>query len=95
MFVGGDSKTLMFVQISPSDQDLSETLSSLNFATRVRRVELGPVRKQFDTTELLKVKTMVRLILDHKMMYCMNFILRDFSRIWYSSFFICLFLDVA
>lgn len=81
MFVGGDSKTLMFVQISPSDQDLSETLSSLNFATRVRGVELGPVRKQIDTNELLKVKTMVRLILDHKMMYCMNFILRAFSRI--------------
>ncbi|PQP99837.1 kinesin-II 95 kDa subunit [Prunus yedoensis var. nudiflora] len=40
--LGGDSKTLMFVQISPSDQDLGETLSSLNFATRVRGIELGP-----------------------------------------------------
>lgn len=57
--LGGDSKTLMFVQISPSDQDLSETLSSLNFATRVRGVELGPVRKQIDTNELQKVKTML------------------------------------
>ncbi|KAL8472256.1 hypothetical protein ACS0TY_029466 [Phlomoides rotata] len=57
--LGGDSKTLMFVQISPSDQDLSETLSSLNFATRVRGVELGPVRKQVDTGELQKVKTML------------------------------------
>lgn len=62
MFVGGDSKTLMFVQISPSDQDLSETLSSLNFATRVRGVELGPARKQIDTSELQKMKTMVRLV---------------------------------
>ncbi|KAI3462147.1 hypothetical protein Pfo_018810 [Paulownia fortunei] len=35
--------------ITPSDQDLSETLSSLNFATRVRGVELGPCRKQIDT----------------------------------------------
>ncbi|KAL6552106.1 Kinesin-like protein KIN-14R [Orobanche gracilis] len=57
--LGGDSKTLMFVQISPSDQDVSETLSSLNFATRVRGVELGPVRKQIDTSELQKVKTML------------------------------------
>ncbi|KAI3451268.1 hypothetical protein Pfo_007933 [Paulownia fortunei] len=57
--LGGDSKTLMFVQISPSDQDLSETLSSLNFATRVRGVELGPVRKQIDTSELQKMKTML------------------------------------
>ncbi|KAL6518600.1 Kinesin-like protein KIN-14R [Orobanche gracilis] len=57
--LGGDSKTLMFVQISPSDQDVSETLSSLNFATRVRGVELGPARKQIDTSELQKMKTML------------------------------------
>ena len=57
---GGDSKALMFVQISPSDQDLSETLSSLNFATRVRGVEMGPVKKQIDTSELQKVKATVR-----------------------------------
>ncbi|KAI3747557.1 hypothetical protein L6452_10049 [Arctium lappa] len=57
--LGGDSKTLMFVQISPSEHDLSETLSSLNFATRVRGVELGPARKQIDTGELQKMKTML------------------------------------
>ncbi|GAU23303.1 hypothetical protein TSUD_237570 [Trifolium subterraneum] len=57
--LGGDSKTLMFVQISPSDQDVGETLSSLNFATRVRGVELGPVRKQIDTSELQKTKAML------------------------------------
>ncbi|GLT46908.1 hypothetical protein SLA2020_206350 [Shorea laevis] len=57
--LGGDSKTLMFVQISPSEQDLSETLSSLNFATRVRGVELGPAKRQVDTNELQKMKTML------------------------------------
>ncbi|RDX82331.1 Kinesin-like protein KIN-14R, partial [Mucuna pruriens] len=57
--LGGDSKTLMFVQISPSDQDVGETLSSLNFATRVRGVELGPVKKQIDTGELQKMKAML------------------------------------
>ncbi|KAI3775738.1 hypothetical protein L1987_45490 [Smallanthus sonchifolius] len=57
--LGGDSKTLMFVQISPSEHDLSETLSSLNFATRVRGVELGPARKQIDTSELQKLKMML------------------------------------
>lgn len=61
VIAGGDSKTLMFVQISPSDQDLSETLSSLNFAARVRGIELGPARKQIDTGELQKIKTMVHL----------------------------------
>ncbi|XP_062145480.1 kinesin-like protein KIN-14R [Alnus glutinosa] len=57
--LGGDSKTLMFVQISPSDQDSGETLSSLNFASRVRGIELGPAKKQIDTSELQKVKAML------------------------------------
>ncbi|KAJ9674053.1 hypothetical protein PVL29_023548 [Vitis rotundifolia] len=56
--LGGDSKTLMFVQISPSEQDLGETLSSLNFATRVRGVELGPAKKQIDMGELQRMKMM-------------------------------------
>jgi hypothetical protein len=59
---GGDSKTLMFVQISPSDQDSGETLSSLNFASRVRGIELGPAKRQIDTSELQKVKAMVGLV---------------------------------
>ncbi|XP_041018654.1 kinesin-like protein KIN-14R isoform X1 [Juglans microcarpa x Juglans regia] len=57
--LGGDSKTLMFVQISPLEQDLGETLSSLNFATRVRGVELGPARKQIEVGELQKLKIML------------------------------------
>ncbi|RHN49285.1 putative minus-end-directed kinesin ATPase [Medicago truncatula] len=56
--LGGDCKTLMFVQISPSSVDLTETLCSLNFATRVRGIESGPARKQVDLTELLKYKQM-------------------------------------
>ncbi|KAK4285751.1 hypothetical protein QN277_002402 [Acacia crassicarpa] len=54
--LGGDSKTLMFVQISPNENDLSETICSLNFASRVRGIELGPAKRQIDTTELLKYK---------------------------------------
>ncbi|KAF2295791.1 hypothetical protein GH714_034014 [Hevea brasiliensis] len=41
------------------EQDLSETLSSLNFATRVRGIELGPAKKQIDTSELQKMKAML------------------------------------
>ncbi|KAL2476482.1 Di-glucose binding protein with Kinesin motor domain [Abeliophyllum distichum] len=57
--LGGDSKTLMFVQISPNENDLTETLCSLNFASRVRGIELGPAKKQMDSTELFKYKQMV------------------------------------
>ncbi|KAG8649665.1 hypothetical protein MANES_08G120600v8 [Manihot esculenta] len=57
--LGGDCKTLMFVQISPSAADLGETLCSLNFASRVRGIESGPARKQTDFSELFKYKQMV------------------------------------
>ncbi|CAK7340697.1 unnamed protein product [Dovyalis caffra] len=57
--LGGDCKTLMFVQISPSSADVGETLCSLNFASRVRGIESGPARKQADLSELFKYKQMV------------------------------------
>ncbi|KAG9440162.1 hypothetical protein H6P81_020327 [Aristolochia fimbriata] len=58
--LGGESKTLMFVQISPSGHDLGETMSSLNFATRVRGVEFGPAKKQIDLSgDLQKLKQML------------------------------------
>ncbi|KAJ6397536.1 hypothetical protein OIU77_018531 [Salix suchowensis] len=57
--LGGDCKTLMFVQISPSATDLGETLCSLNFGSRVRGIESGPARKQADLSELFKYKQMV------------------------------------
>ncbi|XP_078435489.1 di-glucose binding protein with Kinesin motor domain-containing protein [Wolffia australiana] len=57
--LGGDSKVLMFVQVSPSENDYSETLSSLNFATRVRGVELGPAKRQVDNGELQKTKQLL------------------------------------
>ena len=47
---------LMFVQISPSDNDVSETVSSLKFASRVCRIELGLAKKQVDTAEFQKTK---------------------------------------
>jgi hypothetical protein len=43
----GNSKTLMIVQLSPSDTDIGETHNSLAFAQRVRNVEVGrPYRNQ-------------------------------------------------
>ncbi|KAJ6346539.1 hypothetical protein OIU76_003256 [Salix suchowensis] len=39
--LGGDSKTIMLVHVSPKEEDLCETICSLNFATRVKGVHLG------------------------------------------------------
>lgn len=41
--LGGNSKTLMFVMISPLQAHLSETLTSLKFATKVIQALTVPV----------------------------------------------------
>lgn len=43
--LGGDSKTCMFVNVSPSESNLSETHSTLNFGKGIRQIELGPAKK--------------------------------------------------
>lgn len=48
--LGGDSKTLMFVNVSADKSDASETVSSLQFAQRVAKVELGSARKHTEKT---------------------------------------------
>lgn len=48
--IGGDSKTLMFVNVSADEADSSETLSSLQFAQRVAKVELGSARRHVERT---------------------------------------------
>jgi hypothetical protein len=37
--LGGNAKTLMFVNVSPSDGNLEETQNSLTYATRVRTIK--------------------------------------------------------
>ncbi|PHU14466.1 hypothetical protein BC332_15671 [Capsicum chinense] len=53
--VGGESKALIFVQISSSDKDLSKTISSLNFATRVRGVELDLVGTYANAVHMMEL----------------------------------------
>eukprot|EP00735_Rhodelphis_limneticus_P002107 TRINITY_DN1285_c0_g1::TRINITY_DN1285_c0_g1_i1::g.26844::m.26844 TRINITY_DN1285_c0_g1::TRINITY_DN1285_c0_g1_i1::g.26844 ORF type:complete len:971 (-),score=325.28,sp/F4IJK6/KN14R_ARATH/38.97/2e-113,Kinesin/PF00225.18/7.6e-105,Kinesin/PF00225.18/8.4e+03,DUF3052/PF11253.3/0.036,DUF4136/PF13590.1/0.078,Ribosomal_S25/PF03297.10/62,Ribosomal_S25/PF03297.10/10 TRINITY_DN1285_c0_g1_i1:14-2926(-) len=54
--LGGDSKTLMFANLSPADVDAQETLSTVNFAARVRSVMLGPATRHRDTGDQVRAK---------------------------------------
>ena len=55
--LGGNSKCLMFVNISPAVYNLGETICSLNFASRCRNVELGQAKKQSDEKSILPSKS--------------------------------------
>merc|ERR1712167_276242 len=46
--LGGESKTLMFCNISPASDNISESKSSLNFASRAKEVELGVAKKKVE-----------------------------------------------
>ncbi len=53
--IGGNSKTLMFVNISPADYNSHETKLSLTFASKAKQVQ-NPVQKNIDSAEMLKLK---------------------------------------
>eukprot|EP00736_Rhodelphis_marinus_P004532 Rmarinus@m.29146 len=46
--LGGDSKTLMFLQIGPEASNVGESICSLEFGGRVRSVELGQAKRHVD-----------------------------------------------
>ncbi len=43
--LGGDSKTLMFVNVAPTREFAGETLCSLRFAAKVNACEINPKRQ--------------------------------------------------
>ncbi|KAK2626682.1 hypothetical protein QTJ16_003857 [Diplocarpon rosae] len=49
--LGGNSKTLMFVMASPLEAHLSETLTSLKFATKVHNTHIGTAKKSTKVRE--------------------------------------------
>lgn len=50
--LGGNSRTMMIVTICPTDLSSDESLFALQFATRVRRINLGPARKNINSKNL-------------------------------------------
>ena len=47
--LSGDGKTLMFCNLSPTDESSQESLSSLRFASQVNQVELGRAKKSISS----------------------------------------------
>ncbi|KAL6616052.1 hypothetical protein ACP70R_038322 [Stipagrostis hirtigluma subsp. patula] len=67
--LGGQAKTLMFVQINPDVESYSETISTLKFAERVSGVELGAARSNKegkDIKELLEQVTYLKDTISRK-----------------------------
>ena len=42
--LGGESKTMLIVQVSPCSEDASESVSSLQFGARVQMIEKGEIK---------------------------------------------------
>lgn len=56
--LGGNAKTLMFVNISPSDYNSDETHQSLQYASRVKLITNNPT-KDLETAEILRLKKII------------------------------------
>jgi hypothetical protein len=50
--LGGNSRTMMIVTVCPTDLTFEESLFTLQFATRVRNITVGPAQKQSNAKNL-------------------------------------------
>ncbi|XP_035291510.1 kinesin-like protein KIN-14Q [Anguilla anguilla] len=56
--LGGNAKTLMFVNVSPSDCNAEETLTSLTYATRVKAIT-NSAQKNLESKEITHLKEII------------------------------------
>ena len=56
--LGGNPKTLMFVNISPADYNQDETVTSLTYAARVKEIK-NNASKNADTKEVARLKDII------------------------------------
>lgn len=71
----------MFAHLSPEGDSFGETISTLKFAQRVSTVELGAVRANKESGEIMQLKDQVNL----NFIY-LNFIYLDFRICFWSNF---------
>ncbi|KAL3639314.1 hypothetical protein CASFOL_017221 [Castilleja foliolosa] len=62
--LGGQAKTLMFVQLNPDSVSFSESLSTLKFAERVSGVELGAAKSSKDGRDVRELMEQVASLKD-------------------------------
>ncbi|KAF0906815.1 hypothetical protein E2562_013215 [Oryza meyeriana var. granulata] len=62
--LGGQAKTLMFVQINPDVESYAETISTLKFAERVSGVELGAARSNREGKDIKELLEQVASLKD-------------------------------
>lgn len=60
--LGGQAKTLMFVQLNPDVESYSETISTLKFAERVSGVELGAAKSNKEGRDIRELMEQVSLL---------------------------------
>jgi hypothetical protein len=59
--LGGNSKTLMFVNISPAEINSQETKQSLYFGHNARSIT-NPIKKNIDSEEVTKLKEEIEVL---------------------------------
>lgn len=60
--LGGNAKTLMFVNFSPADYNCDETVTSLNYASRVKKIT-NNAAKQAESEEVTRLKATIKRLM--------------------------------